>query len=104
VSTGAAEAPPGRRVEPLEGPWPVLREDVPAAGAAGFDDSARPIVTLLPTWNGIDVKVYTNLDEATLVVDGACLGSRRASNHVATWADVKLSPGVQHRTAAGADQ
>lgn len=51
---------------------------------------------------GTDVKVYTNLDEATLVVDGASLGSRRASNHVATWADVKLSPGVHHLTAAGA--
>lgn len=48
------------------------------------------------------VRVYTNLDEATLVVDGASLGPRRASNHIAVWTDVTLSPGVHHLTATGA--
>ncbi|HEY8975413.1 MAG TPA: glycoside hydrolase family 2 TIM barrel-domain containing protein, partial [Burkholderiaceae bacterium] len=50
---------------------------------------------------GSNVKVYTNLDEVTLAVDGASLGSRRASNRVATWEDVKLPPGVHHLTATG---
>lgn len=51
---------------------------------------------------GCDVRVYTNLDAATLVVDGASLGSRPVSNHVATWADVRLPPGVHRLTVSGA--
>ena len=70
--------------------------------------SRRPMLHLVdrraPPRGGIgtNVKVYTNLDEATLVVDGASLGPRRASNHIAIWADVKLSPGVHHLKATGA--
>jgi hypothetical protein len=48
-----------------------------------------------------NVKVYTNLVDVTLVVDGASLGSRRASDHVAIWEGVKLSPGVHRLTATG---
>jgi len=71
--------------------------------------SRRPMLHLVnrraPPRGGIatDVRVYTNLDEATLVVDGASLGPRRASDHVATWAGVTLSPGVHHLTATSAD-
>jgi beta-galactosidase len=70
--------------------------------------SRRPLLHLVdrraPPRGGIatKVKVYTNLDEATLFVDGASLGSRRAADHIATWADVNLSPGVHHLTATGA--
>lgn len=49
-----------------------------------------------------NVKVYTNLGEVTLLVDGASLGSRPAADHVALWEDVELSPGVHRLTAKGA--
>ncbi|MFL6627663.1 MAG: glycoside hydrolase family 2 TIM barrel-domain containing protein [Vitreoscilla sp.] len=49
-----------------------------------------------------NVKVYTNLDEVTLLVDGRSLGSRPAEDHVALWEDVELSPGVHRLTAKGA--
>ena len=42
LSGWAAEAPRARRVELLDGPWRFLREDVPAASAPDFDDSAWP--------------------------------------------------------------
>jgi len=50
---------------------------------------------------GATVKVYTNVDDVTLAVDGASLGSRHAEGRVATWLDVQLSPGLHHLTATG---
>ena len=49
-----------------------------------------------------NVKVYTNLGEVTLLVDGASLGSRRASDHIATWEGLVLSAGVHRLIAKGA--
>jgi len=54
TATGWAAPRPARNVEPLEGPWRFVREDVPAASAENFDDSTWSSVTLPHTWNGVD--------------------------------------------------
>src|SRR5438552_14285145 len=54
VTAGWAGTQPPRRVERLEGPWRFLREDLPAASAENFDDSAWTVVTLPHTWNAAD--------------------------------------------------
>lgn len=48
-----------------------------------------------------DVKVYANVAHVSLQVDGASLGTRPATDHVATWQGLELPPGVHRLTATG---
>ena len=49
----------------------------------------------------VDVKVYANVANVTLEVDGASLGTHPATDHVATWQGLELPPGVHRLTATG---
>lgn len=42
----------------------------------------------------VAVKVYSNQAEATLTVNGAAVGATPVNDHIATWTDVALRPGV----------
>ena len=48
-----------------------------------------------------DVKVYANVAHVTLQVDGASLGTRPVTDHVATWRGLNLLPGIHRLTATG---
>jgi beta-galactosidase len=41
----------------------------------------------------VDVKVYSNLDQVELIVDGVSLGTLQSSNHIFQWTGVTLAPG-----------
>lgn len=49
----------------------------------------------------VNVRVYSNLDEVTLTVNGKPIGQRRSDNHIFEWTDVTLSPGENTIRAAG---
>ena len=49
----------------------------------------------------VDVKVYANVADVSLAVDGTTLGTHPATDHVATWPGLRLSPGVHRLTATG---
>ena len=43
-----------RSILSLDSSWQFIRQDVPGAQSAGFDDSAWTAVTLPHTWNNLD--------------------------------------------------
>jgi beta-galactosidase len=43
--------------------------------------------------NIVDVKVYSNLDQVELLVNGVSLGTMSSSNHIFLWTNVTLGPG-----------
>lgn len=49
----------------------------------------------------VKVRVYSNLDEVTLTVNGKPIGQRRSDNHIFEWTDVTLSPGENTIRASG---
>jgi beta-galactosidase len=49
----------------------------------------------------IDVKVYSNLDSVTLMVNGTSLGAKTSTNHIFLWPGVALSAGANKVDAAG---
>ena len=60
----------------------------------------------LRTTPRVDIKIYSNLSEATLTVNGAAIGAMSVKDHIAIWPDVVLSPGVNRiavQAGTGAD-
>jgi len=49
----------------------------------------------------VDVKVYANVANVTLQVDGTTLGTHPATDHIAAWQGLELPPGVHRLTATG---
>lgn len=49
----------------------------------------------------VDVKVYANVAHVSLQVDGASLGTRAVTDHVAIWQGLELPAGVHRLTATG---
>ena len=70
--------------------------------------SAAPVLHLVgrraapPGGTPTDVKAYTNASRATLLVDGASVGTRPATDHIVTWPGLELPPGA-HRLTATSD-
>ena len=48
-----------------------------------------------------DVKVYANVANVTLQVDGTSLGTRPVTDHVVIWRGLSLPPGIHRLTATG---
>jgi beta-galactosidase len=49
---------------------------------------------VLRTASSVDIKVYSNLAEASLTVNGVTIGKAAVEDHVAVWPGVSLSPGL----------
>jgi beta-galactosidase len=51
--------------------------------------------------NQVEVKIYSNLDQVELTVNGVSLGMRAGADHIFRWTNVPLQPGANAITVAG---